>query len=264
MEPTRLDAIFKAKRRRVAQRRESTALSDLIVSARARRLSTDSHRLRNALSGNGVNIIAEIKRASPSRGIIKDDVDAAAIARAYERGGAKAISVLTEEDHFQGSMNDLEAARDAVSLPLLQKDFVFDEFQIYEAAGAGADAVLLIVAMLDDETLANLHEIAEDRLGMDALVEVHDHEELERARRIGVRLIGVNNRDLKTFDVSLDISRGLARSAPEGAIMVAESGLKRREDIMELKDLGFQGFLIGETLMRASDPEGELKGLLTI
>ena len=130
--------------------------------------------------------------------------------------GAKAISVLTEEDYFKGSMDDLRSVRDAVSLPVLQKDFIFDEFQIYEAAAAGADAVLLIVAMLDDETLANLHEIAEDRLGMDALVEVHDHEELERARRIGARLIGVNNRNLKTFDVSLDISRELIQVGPGG------------------------------------------------
>jgi indole-3-glycerol phosphate synthase/phosphoribosylanthranilate isomerase len=261
MELTKLQEIFDTKKLRVADRRANTVLPALIEAAFQRRGAAVDHHLREALNGNGINIIAEIKRASPSRGIIKDNVDPAAIARIYENGGAKAISVLTEEDHFNGSMDDLRAARDAVSLPVLQKDFIFDEFQIYEAAAAGADAVLLIVAMLDDETLANLHGIAEDRLGMDALVEVHDRLELERSLSLGARLIGVNNRNLKTFDVSLDISRDLARSAPAGAVMVAESGLKSREDIMELKNLGFNGFLIGETLMRSPDPEKTLKDL---
>ena len=261
MEPTRLQEIFDAKKLRVAERRANTVLPALIEAALQRRGAAEDHRLRKALSGRGVNIIAEIKRASPSRGVIKENVDAAATARAYEIGGAKAVSVLTEEDYFKGSMDDLLAARDAVGLPVLQKDFVFDEYQIYEAAAAGADAVLLIVAMLDDETLASLHYVAEDRLGMDALVEVHDLGELERAQRIGARLIGVNNRNLKTFDVSLDISRDLIASAPAGAVMVAESGLKNREDIMDLKNRGFSGFLIGETLMRSPDPEQTLNDL---
>lgn len=264
MKPTILQEIFEAKKLRVADRRANTVLPALIEAALLRRGAEDNHRLRRALNGKDINIIAEIKRASPSRGTIKDNVDPAATALIYEMGGAKAISVLTEEDYFRGWMDDLLAVRDSVGLPVLQKDFVFDEFQIYEAAAAGADAILLIVAMLDDEALANLHEIAEDRLGMDALVEVHDHDELERARRIGARLIGVNNRNLNTFDVSLDISRDLIGSAPAGAVMVAESGLKTREDIMELKNLGFNGFLIGETLMRSPDPQNELRGLLAI
>lgn len=261
MKPTILQEIFEAKKLRVADRRANTVLPALIEAALQRRAPAGDHRLRTALSGKDINIIAEIKRASPSKGLIKDNVDAAATARIYEGAGAKAISVLTEEDYFKGSMDDLRSVRDAVGLPVLQKDFIFDEFQIYEAAAAGADAVLLIVAMLDDETLANLHEIAENRLGMDALVEVHNHEELERARRIGARLIGVNNRNLKTFDVSLDISRDLVRSAPAGAVMVAESGLKSRDDIMNLKNRGFKGFLIGETLMRSPDPGQTLNDL---
>jgi indole-3-glycerol phosphate synthase/phosphoribosylanthranilate isomerase/anthranilate synthase/indole-3-glycerol phosphate synthase/phosphoribosylanthranilate isomerase len=261
MKPTILREIFETKKRRVAGRRENIALPDLMAIAHERRASAESHRLRKVLRGPNINIIAEIKRASPSKGMISEDVDAAATARIYEGAGATAISVLTEEDYFKGSMDDLRSVRAAVSLPLLQKDFIFDEFQIYEAAAAGADAVLLIVAMLDDETLLDLYETAEDRLGMDALVEVHDHEELERARRIGARLIGVNNRNLKTFDVSLDISRDLIDLAPAGAVMVAESGLKSREDIMDLKNRGFNGFLIGEALMRSPDPERTLKDL---
>jgi indole-3-glycerol phosphate synthase len=264
MKPTILQEIFDAKKLRVADRRANTVLPALIEAALQRRGAADDHRLRQVLNGKGINIIAEIKRASPSRGIIKNNVDPAATARMYEGAGAAAISVLTEEDYFQGSMEDLLAVRDAVSLPVLQKDFIFDEFQVYQAAVAGADAVLLIVAMLDDEALANLHGIAEDRLSMDALVEVHDLAELERARRIGARLIGVNNRNLKTFDVSLDISRDLIGAAPAGAVMIAESGLKARGDILELKKLGFQGFLIGETLMRSENPENELRGMLAI
>lgn len=176
MKPTILQEIFETKKRRVAERRESTGLSDVMASAYERRAVAENHRLRKALSRKDINIIAEIKRASPSKGIINDGVDAAATALIYEGAGAKAISVLTEEDYFKGSIDDLRSVRNAVSLPVLQKDFIFDEFQIYEAAAAGADALLLIVAMLDDETLANLHGIAEDRLGIDALVEVHDHE----------------------------------------------------------------------------------------
>jgi indole-3-glycerol phosphate synthase len=262
MKPTILQEIFEAKKRRVAKRRADIRMSDLTANAYGGRAYAGNHRLLAALSGQDINIIAEIKRASPSKGVIKDNVDAAATARIYEGAGAKAISVLTEEDHFKGSMDDLRAVRDAVGLPILQKDFIFDEFQIYEAAAAGADAILLIAAMLEDETLAKLHFVAEDRLGMDALVEVHDLGELERARRIGARLIGVNNRDLNTFDVSLDISRELIRSPLTGAVVVAESGLKSREDIRDLKNLGFNGFLIGETLMKAQDPGEELRGLL--
>jgi indole-3-glycerol phosphate synthase len=220
--------------------------------------------LREALQNrNNLNIIAEIKRASPSKGVINDKIDVAEVARSYERGGACAISVLTEEDRFQGSLEDLKTARAAVSLPILRKDFIFDEFQIYEAASAGADVILLIAAMLDDGTLVRLRRLTEDDLKMDALVEVHTLEELERAKKIGARLIGVNNRDLHSFKVSLDVSRALVKHAPADALMIAESGLQTREDLLELKDLGFRGFLIGETLMRSGKPESVLREWLS-
>lgn len=220
------------------------------------------HLLRNALeTSDGINIIAEIKRASPSKGIINDNIDVAEVARMYENGGAKAISVLTEEDRFAGSLDDLKLARSVVSIPILRKDFIFDEFQIYEAQAAGADVILLIVAMLDDDNLLKLHRLAEEELGLDALVEVHTLEELERAKAIGAKIIGVNNRDLHSFKVSLDVSRELIKHAPDDALMIAESGLKTKEDLLELKELGFKGFLIGETLMRSGNPQEELRNL---
>ena len=222
------------------------------------------HRLREALQNqNRLNVIAEIKRASPSKGVINDKIDVAETARNYERGGACAISVLTEEDRFQGSLEDLKTTRANVSLPVLRKDFIFDEFQIYEAADAGADVILLIAAMLDDETLSRLRRLTEDELKMDALVEVHTPEELERAKKIGAALVGVNNRDLHSFKVSLDVSRELIKHAPADAFMIAESGLQKREDLLELKELGFHGFLIGETLMRSGNVEEELRKLST-
>ncbi len=171
----------------------------------------------------------------------------------YEHGGASAISVLTEEDYFQGSLDDLRAIRSATSLPILQKDFVFDEFQVYEAALLGADAILLIVAMLDDNALKRLYDVAAD-LGLDALVEVHDKEEMQRASRISPKIIGINNRNLKTFEVSLDTSEDLIELAPPRTVMVSESGLRYREDLEALRRQDFHGFLIGETLMTSADP----------
>ena len=172
------------------------------------------------------------------------------------------MSVLTEEDHFSGSLEDLRKARSSVSLPILRKDFIFDEFQIYEAAEAGADAILLIVASLAPNELASLHSVAEGELKMDALVEVHSAEEMEVAKSIGARLIGVNNRDLKTFTVSLDISRRLIKHAPTDAILVTESGLQTRDELLELNALGYSGFLMGETLMRSGDPAATLRQLV--
>nr|ALS88927.1 indole-3-glycerol phosphate synthase [uncultured bacterium] len=202
-----------------------------------------------------------MKRASPSKGVINDKIDVAEIAASYEKGGACAISVLTEEDRFKGSLRDLEEVRSVVEIPVLRKDFIFDEFQIYETAEAGADVILLIVAMLDDNDLQNLYRLAEQEMGLDVLVEVHTLEELERAKAIDAKIIGVNNRDLHSFKVSLDISRKLIKHAPNDALMIAESGLQTREDLIELKNLGFKGFLIGETLMRSDNPLGILKNL---
>ncbi|HRH42406.1 MAG TPA: indole-3-glycerol phosphate synthase TrpC [Pyrinomonadaceae bacterium] len=226
------------------------------------KIKRPSHLLRTALSDeNKIHIIAEIKRASPSKGIINDKIDVAEVAKMYERGGAAAISVLTEEDKFCGSLDDLEVARSAVEIPILRKDFVYDEFQIHEAKAVGADVILLIVAMLDDDKLLQLRQLAEDELDLDALVEVHTKEELDRAIKIGATLIGVNNRDLHSFKVSLDASRELIKFAPKDSLMIAESGLKTKEDLLELQALGYRGFLIGETLMRSGNAETELEKL---
>ena len=226
------------------------------------RKNAEPQRLRLALSeSDKINIIAEIKRASPSKGIINDRIAPAELARKYEISGACAISVLTEEDKFLGSLQDLRNVRQSVALPILRKDFVLDEFQIYESAEAGADVILLIAAMLDDEKLSEFHHLAEEVLGLDALIEVHTSEELERAKNIGAKLIGVNNRDLNTFRVSLDVSRELIRDAPKDAFLISESGLKTPDDLTELKNLGYRGFLIGETLMKSENVESALKDL---
>jgi indole-3-glycerol phosphate synthase len=219
------------------------------------------HALRKALGREGINIIAEFKRRSPSKGVIRADANVIEIARGYEAGGAAAMSVLTEEDYFGGSLDDLRAVKNTVDLPVLRKDFVFDEYQVYESAAAGADAVLLIVAALDDETLSRLRGLAEDDLGMDALVEVHSSEEMKRAVASGATLIGVNNRDLRTFEVSLDTSFALAREAPPEALLVSESGLHTADDLERLFAAGYRGFLIGEMLMRSGDPEQALRKL---
>jgi indole-3-glycerol phosphate synthase len=259
--PTFLEEIHELKRKRLEKAKASRDLAELKKSARAAREQSDRHRLKKNLERDQINVIAEIKRASPSKGVINDRIDVREIARSYEIGGACAISVLTEEDRFGGSLEDLKNARKAVALPLLRKDFIFDEFQIHEAAEAGADVVLLIAAMLSDEDLVRLHDLAENELGLDALVEVHTREELERVKRTNARIIGVNNRDLHSFAVSLDVSRELVKHAPAGALMIAESGLSSKDEILELKSLGFSGFLIGETLMRSGQVEEELRSL---
>ena len=217
-----------------------------------------SHRLLQALRRDGVNIIAEFKRRSPSKGVIRADADLKQIATSYEAGGASAISVLTEEDYFSGSLDDLRLVKTTIDLPVLRKDFIFDEYQVYESVAAGADAMLLIVAALDDETLVRLRRLIED-LGMDALVEVHTREEMQRAVACGANLIGVNNRNLHTFEVSLETSISLAQDT--NAILVSESGLHSAADLARLRAAGYRGFLIGETLMRSPDPEAALREL---
>jgi indole-3-glycerol phosphate synthase len=169
------------------------------------------------------------------------------------------MSVLTEEDYFSGSLEDLRAAKSIIDLPVLRKDFIVDEYQVYESAAAGADAVLLIVAALDGDALLRLRRLAEDEIGMDALVEVHDRDEMQRAAACGAKLIGVNNRNLHTFDVSLETSLSLASAAPKDAVLISESGLKTASDLSRLRDAGYRGFLIGESLMRSDDPEAALR-----
>lgn len=258
-----LATILEKRRLSVGRGRRVRPLGGLREEAFAFRRDAAAHALRAALrAGDGPNIIAEFKRASPSKGNLSEDASPAEIARLYEAGGAAAISVLTEGEHFRGSLADLLAVREAVALPVLRKDFIIDEYQIYESAAAGADALLLIVAALDDETLARFLRLAEDELKMDALVEVHTAEEMNRARACGAKLIGVNNRDLSSFKVSLDVSIQLAEAAPRDALLVSESGLRDARDIRLLRSHGYKGFLIGETLMRAADPAGMLRGLI--
>ncbi|MGH9944122.1 MAG: indole-3-glycerol phosphate synthase TrpC, partial [Pyrinomonadaceae bacterium] len=221
------------------------------------------HALSAALSrADRTNVIAEIKRASPSRGDLRRGLDPASIARDYEAHGAAAISILTEEDFFCGSLDDLRAVKAVVGVPVLRKDFIFDEWQVYESAAAGADALLLIVAALEDEQLARLKRITEEDLGMDALVEVHDGEELRRAVGCGATLVGVNNRNLRTFEVSLEISVEMSKEIHEGLRFVSESGLRTAGDVTRLSALGYAGFLVGETLLRAESPGAALAALL--
>ncbi|HEX8747782.1 MAG TPA: indole-3-glycerol phosphate synthase TrpC [Pyrinomonadaceae bacterium] len=258
-----LTAILRRKRERVEAARRERPLEELAASAAGVRSDARRHGLRHALSREGeINIIAEFKRASPSKGLINDGASPEAAAKGYAEGGAAAVSVLTEEDSFLGSLEDLRAVRAAVSLPVLRKDFIFDEYQLYESAEAGADALLLIVAALDDWTLQRLRSITEDELGMDALVEVHTEEELERALAVGATLIGVNNRNLHTFQVSLEVSVQMAGKVPPGVLLVSESGLSTADDIERLRALGYRGFLIGERLMRASSAVEELGSLV--
>jgi indole-3-glycerol phosphate synthase len=258
-----LTEIITAKRKRVAAASEAAPLQRLREEAAAARRLAQPHALMSVLDQSArLNIIAEFKRRSPSKGVIRADVDAVTMARDYERGGAVAVSVLTEQDYFNGSLDDLRAVRNAVSLPILRKDFIVDEYQVYESAAAGADALLLIVAALDDDSLAHLRHVTEDDLGMDALVEVHTSAELKRALAGGAKLIGVNNRDLRTFDVSLETSIELAGEAPTDVVLISESGLNTSDDLQRLRSQGYKGFLIGESLMRAEHPEHFLLELI--
>lgn len=255
-----LETILESTRIRVQRARSNVDLSSMKTMAHSVRANAVRHRFREAIGkSNSVNIIAEIKRASPSKGMINGDVDVAKTARDYESAGAAAISVLTEEEFFRGSLEDLRAARAAVSVPLLRKDFTVEDYQIYEAVVSGADAVLLIVSALTSAEIKTFIRVAEEELGIDALVEVHSREELETALECGAKVIGVNNRNLRTFEVSLDVSRELVRSKDDGLLMIAESGISTAEEIAELNALGFDGFLVGETLMRSADPSGILK-----
>lgn len=219
-----------------------------------------AQRFRAALAGEGIGVIAEFKRRSPSAGALHEDPDLQAILAAYERGGACAVSILTEGPNFGGALEDLRSAREACSLPLLRKDFIVDPFQLEEAWAAGADAVLLIVAALAQEQLAALYQDARRR-GLDVLVEVHDARELERALEIEAEIIGVNNRDLRDFSVDLQRTSALMELMPPEAIVVSESGISSSQQIGYLHERGVQAVLIGESLMRASDPAAELRDL---
>src|SRR5438105_831573 len=254
-----LSEIIGMKRQRLAESQARVPLEELKAKAIDFRSTLPSHQFTRAMRiDSGINIIAEFKRRSPSKGKINSRAQPATMATIYESAGAAAISVLTEEDYFDGTLEDLRQIRLVTRLPILRKDFIIDEYQVYESAAARADALLLIVAALDDETLTRLRTLAEDALGMDALVEVHTKAEFDRALKCGGRLVGVNNRDLHSFNVSTATSHLLARVAPRDAILVSESGLNP-EEVRNLRAAGYDGFLVGETLMRSDDPAKTLR-----
>jgi len=260
-----LDEIIERKQEQIQRSKQVASASELIALSRAARKQSQPFALRAAIGArkSELAVIAEFKRASPSQGDLRRHADAAEVARAFEQNGAAAISVLTEEDYFHGSLKDLKAVKGAIRIPVLRKDFIVDEYQVFESAAAGADAVLLIVAALNDKQLASLRRLAEDELQMDALVEVHTLDEMQRAVACGARLIGVNNRDLRTFVVSLGVSEECLASAPVDAILISESGLRENADLQRLRAAGFHGFLIGEALMRADDPGEALRLFLS-
>jgi indole-3-glycerol phosphate synthase len=216
--------------------------------------------LRSKRSSNRPAIISEIKKASPSRGILVQDFHPVELAKQYEQGGAAALSVLTDRDFFQGSLDDLRNARAACNLPVIRKDFTISEYHVLEAAAAGADAILLIVAILDESQLRSFRELARE-FEMAALVEVHDAPQLEIALRSGAEIIGVNNRDLRTFQVSLETSIGLAPRIPQAVTKVSESGIFTFADIQRLRDAGYDAFLVGEHLVKSGNPTGALQAL---
>jgi indole-3-glycerol phosphate synthase len=208
-----------------------------------------------------IHVIAEIKKGSPSRGILRADADPDQLARAYAQGGASAISVLTEADHFFGSLSALTTVKSAVSLPVLRKDFILDPYQVVETRASGADSFLLIAALLDGRSLGSLMKEGR-KWGMEPLVEAHDADEVGMALKAGARIIGINNRDLNTFHVDVNISLNLIKHIPRECIAVSESGIKTRGQIVRLADAGFRGFLIGESLVTSADPAATLRGLL--
>ncbi len=252
-----LDQIVEATRDEVERRRASVSLAALEAALRER---PQGRPFSEALTRPGVSVIAEHKRRSPSAGALREGVSVVEIAQAYERGGATALSILTEPFHFSGSLEDLRAARAATSLPVLRKDFIVDGYQVYESAAAGADAILLIVAALEVDVLAEL--LGEARaLDLDVVVEVHDEEELERALEVDADVLGLNNRDLSDFSVDIERTYELLADVPAGKTVVAESGFSTREQLDDLERVGIDAVLVGETLMRAADVEAACREL---
>ncbi|WP_432649534.1 indole-3-glycerol phosphate synthase TrpC [Huintestinicola sp.] len=239
-----------AAKRKIQLEREKADVSPLKMKKRAANAAFPVHSFKNAIADEGLSVIAEVKKASPSKGLIQPDFEPVKIAREYEKAGAKAISCLTEEHYFQGSSKYLADIRNNVNIPVLRKDFIFDEYQIYEAKAIGADAVLLIAALLTDEEFKPLYDLAHS-LGLDVLCEAHDDEEVLRLVRMGCDIIGVNNRNLKTFEVDIENTKRLAALIPENTLLVCESGIKNNEHMKSAKNWGADGVLIGETLMRS-------------
>ena len=247
----RLEQLVSATRHRLERRKSERPLAELEREVATRGEGRPFHE---ALAHPGTSLVAEYKRRSPSAGTIREGASVTEVVQAYERGGAAALSILTEEDHFGGSLADLQEARAASSLPILRKDFTVDPYQLYEARAAGADAVLLVVGSLSTEELAQLYDEAR-ALDLDALVEIHDETELEAALEIDVDVIGINNRNLEDFTVDLSRTFELLADVPAGKTVVSESGIVYREQVDELERVGVDAVLVGETLMRAANPE---------
>lgn len=259
--PTVLTRIIDRKHEEVAERqarKSVAALRDDIASAPAPRGFVQA--MASKLAAGQSAVIAEVKKASPSKGVIREDFHPAEIARSYERGGAACLSVLTDTDFFQGSEAYLQQARAACSLPVIRKDFIVDPYQVYEARAIGADCILLIVAALDDARMAELNALAIE-LGMDVLIEVHNAEELERSLPLGNRLVGINNRNLHNFDTSLETTYSLLAQIGDERIVVTESGIHTADDVAVMREHGVDAFLVGEAFMRADEPGERLSEL---
>ena len=258
--PDILKKIVEVKNREVVRLKDEAPLPDLLAMIETRAEPLD---FAAALVGSRVKIIAEVKRASPSRGVLRENLDPARLAAEYADNGAAAVSVLTNADHFQGSLDDMErAGAEAHSrgLPILRKEFIYDPYQVYEARAHGADAILLIVAMLSPDRLSSLKALSE-RLGMRCLVEVHDEGELAVAVEAGAEIIGINNRDLRTFRTELEVTDRLAPQAPRGCVLVSESGMRTPADIARARDAGASAVLIGDALVTAPNPGALLREL---
>jgi len=258
-----LSAILKIKEKELSLLREGGEYTVRLEAAAKRAMTAVAPRdFLAAISGDGVKIIAEVKKASPSKGLIREGFDALALAREYELNGASALSVLTEEEFFLGKLEYIKLIKEHVRLPILRKDFILDEYQVYESRAAGADALLLICAILSEKRLIELIVLTEE-LFMTPLVEVHTRAELDIAVKAGARLIGINNRDLKTFKTDIEMTRTLAPLVPEGTVAVSESGINTAEDITGLMGYGVTAFLVGEALAREKDAGAKLRALLS-
>jgi len=254
-----LDEIVAYKKEELAETKRRESLAD--VKARAADAGPTRGFGRALAAGNGIRLIAEVKKASPSKGVIRQDFDPVRIAQTYASAGASCLSVLTERKYFQGDLAYLGSIRQAVALPLLRKDFLVDAYQVYEARAAGADAILLIAASLELRQMEDLHGIATE-IGLDVLVESHTAAELDRTLRAGAAIVGINNRDLSSFTVSLDTTFGLLADIPDDRIVVSESGIRTRDDVARLETAGVDAVLVGESLMREKDIGRKVKELL--